>query len=188
MYEIRLPLQDEYIDKFEILDNHLYKPNLEAGYLVKLYLDTSEMRLNIPKISTDIAFAESLSNFRLSLGNVILENNISIINNNIDLLSYIVQMIINRIIFIRVCEAKNVENEGLLLQFKEKGFWNSFKHSSYNNFFEHYDGPLFARDLRLEKLEVPDKVFEQLLNLFYYPSPYKFDVIPTTLFSNTKHN
>ena len=52
------------------------------------------------------------------------------------------------------------------------------------NFFEHYDGSLFLRDTRLNKLIIPDEVFSELLDLFYYPSPYKFDVIPTTLFSN----
>lgn len=36
----------------------------------------------------------------------------------------------------------------------------------------------------MQKLIIPDEVFEELLYLFYYPSPYKFDVIPTTLFSN----
>ncbi|WP_107850266.1 Eco57I restriction-modification methylase domain-containing protein [Campylobacter concisus] len=176
---------DEYIDKFEILDKHLNKDNMVAGLLEKLYSEDLDIEKMIPKISTDIAFAENLSKFRLNLGTAIINNNQKLINNNIELLSYLVQMIINRIIFIRVCEARNVEKDGLLLDFKEKGFWDSFKHSSYYDFFEHYDGPLFARDdVRLNKLIIPNDVFDELLQLFYYPSPYKFDVIPTTLFSN----
>ena len=55
---------------------------------------------------------------------------------------------------------------------------------SYTDFFEHYDGPLFDRDSRLDKIIISDEIFDELLQLFYYPSPYKFDVIPTTLFSN----
>jgi hypothetical protein len=152
--------------------------------LEKLYADDSSMRQNIPKISIDKAFAENLSNFRLILGNVIITYNARIISGNIKLLSYIVQMIINRLIFIRVCEARNVEKDGLLLSFMEKGFWNSFKHSSYYDFFEHYDGPLFARDPRLHNLIIPNEIFVDFFQLFYYPTPYKFDVIPTTLFSN----
>lgn len=176
---------DEYIDKFEILDRHLNKDNMVAGLLEKLYSEDLDIEKMIPKISTDIAFAENLSKFRLNLGTAIINNNQRLINNNIELLSYLVQMIINRIIFIRVCEARNIEKNGLLLEFKEKGFWNNFKHSSYYDFFDHYDGPLFARsDVRLNKLIIPDDVFDELLQLFYYPSPYKFDVIPTTLFSN----
>lgn len=176
---------DEYLDKFEILDDHLYKDKVVTGLLEKLYSEDLNIEKMVPKISTDIAFAENLSKFRLKLGTVIINNNQKLINNNIELLSYLIQMIINRIIFIRVCEARNVEKDGLLLEFKEKGFWDSFKHSSYYDFFEHYDGPLFARDdVRLNKLIIPNDVFDELLQLFYYPSPYKFDVIPTTLFSN----
>lgn len=175
---------DEYIDKFDLLDDHLNKEKVSSGILEKLYSDDSDLRQKIPKISTDIAFAEKLSKFRLTLGNAILQHNQQAINTNIELLSYIVQMIINRIIFIRVCEARNVERDGLLLEFFENGFWNSFKHSSYTDFFTHYDGPLFDRDIRLHKLVIPDEIFGELLQLFYYPSPYKFDVIPTTLFSN----
>ncbi|AXK48462.1 type II deoxyribonuclease [Aliarcobacter trophiarum LMG 25534] len=172
---------DEYLDNFEILDNHLHKEKISSGILERLYSDNL---VNLTKIPTDVAFANNLSKFRLNLGNAIISNNSKIINNNIELLSYIVQMTINRIVFIRICEARNIEKDGLLLEFKEKGFWESFKHSSYYDFFEHYDGPLFARDIRLQKLIIPDEVFEELLYLFYYPSPYKFDVIPTTLFSN----
>lgn len=176
---------DEYMDNFEILDNHLNKDKMVSGLLEKLYSENLYTEQIIPKISTDIAFAENLSKFRLNLGIAIINNNQKLINNNIELLSYLVQMIINRIIFIRVCEARNVEKDGLLLEFEEKGFWKSFKHSSYNDFFEHYDGPLFARDdVRLSKLKIPNDVFNELLQLFYYPSPYKFDVIPTALFSN----
>lgn len=176
---------DEYIDKFEILDDHLNKEKVVSGLLEKLYSEDLNIEKMIPKISTDIAFAENLSKFRLKLGTAIINYNQKVINNNIELLSYLVQMIINRIIFIRVCEARDVEKDGLLLDFKDKGFWDSFKHSSYYDFFEHYDGPLFARDdARLNKLIIPNNVFDELLQLFYYPSPYKFDVIPTTLFSN----
>ncbi|MCT7908443.1 BREX-1 system adenine-specific DNA-methyltransferase PglX [Arcobacter lacus] len=175
---------DNYIDNFELLDNHLNKDKLSKGMLDKLYSDESDMRQKIPKISTDIAFADKLSKFRLNLGNAIIDNNPQIINNNIELLSYAVQMIINRIIFIRVCEARNVEKDELLKEFQSNGFWENFKHSSYNDFFDHYDGPLFLRDVRLHNLNIPNEVFDELLELFYYPSPYKFDVIPTTLFSN----
>lgn len=176
---------DEYIENFEILDKHLNKDNMVAGLLEKLYSEDLNIEKMIPKISTDIAFAENLSKFRLNLGAAIIDNNQKLINNNIELLSYLIQMIINRIIFIRVCEARNVEKDGLLLEFKEKGFWDSFKRSSYYDFFEHYDGPLFARDdIRLKRLIIPNDVFDELLQLFYYPSPYKFDVIPTALFSN----
>ena len=88
---------DEYIDNFELLDDHLNKEKVTSGMLEKIY---SRNLIDIPKISPDVAFAENLSNFRLNLGNAIVGNNKKLINGNIELLSYIVQIIINRIIFI----------------------------------------------------------------------------------------
>ena len=66
---------DEYIDKFEILDKHLNKDNMVAGLLEKLYSEDLDIEKMIPKISTDIAFAENLSKFRLNLGTAIINNN-----------------------------------------------------------------------------------------------------------------
>lgn len=59
-----------------------------------------------------------------------------------------------------------------------------FKNSSYNEFFEHYDGSLFDRINNFQELEISNEVFEELISLLYYPSPYRFDVIPTKLLSD----
>lgn len=86
--------------------------------------------------------------------------------------------------FIRICEAKRIEKEGLLQKFQTLGFWTQFKNSSYNDFYEHYDGPLFDRIQHFQEIEISDEIFNPLLELFYYPSPYRFDVIPTKLLSD----
>lgn len=118
------------------------------------------------------------------MANGILENNKPLINNNSELLAYLTQVVINRIIFIRICEARRIEQDGLLLKFKENGFWDNFKDSSYNDFYEHYDGPLFDRINSIHEIIVPDDIFNGLIELLYYPSPYHFDVIPIKLLSN----
>lgn len=110
-----------------------------------------------------------------------MENNNEIISNDTSLLSYVVQVIINRLLFIRVCEARRLEEDGLLLGFKENGFWEGFIESSYLDFYQHYDGPLFERIDSVHNLNIDDSVFEELLTYLYYPSPYRFDVIPTKL-------
>lgn len=170
---------DEYIENFELLDNHLYKPNIYGGRLAEIY-SSSEVE-GVRKVSPDFAFAQFLSEFRLSLAENILENNEEIISNDTSLLSYVVQVIINRILFIRVCEARRLEEEGLLLRFKENGFWEQFKESSYLDFYQHYDGPLFERIDSVHNLQISDAIFDNLLAYLYYPSPYRFDVIPTKL-------
>lgn len=175
---------DEYIDNFDILDEHLFKENIYSGKLNELYLENRIRERNIIYEAPDIYFASKLSEFRLKLAQAILDHNKDLIKNDPLFLSYLTQIIINRIIFIRVCEAKKIEKEGLLKSYQEKDFWNEFKTSSYFEFFDHYDGPLFKKDENIQSLEIPDETFNDLLNLFYYPSPYKFDVIPAKLLSD----
>jgi len=171
---------DEYIKNFEILEKHLLRKNIINGELQKLY------RTGVKKSekTIDTIFAEELSVFRLSLANDILQNNQTLIDNDIEKLSYLTQVIINRVLFIRICEARRIEKEGLLQEFFNIGFWSQFKNSSYSDFYEHYDGPLFDRVHLFQDIKISDEVFKSLLNLLYYPSPYRFDVIPTKLLSD----
>ncbi len=166
---------DEYLDNFELLQKHLLRENMIGQIFNR---DTQSEK------SIDLLFAQQLSEFRYSLANEILRQNSHLIGKNIELLSYVTQVIINRIIFIRICEARKIEKSGLLLFFKESGFWSTFKESSYGEFYEHYDGPLFDRVDILQELKIDDTVFDELLELLYYPSPYRFDVIPTKLLSD----
>lgn len=175
---------DDYIEKFEILEAHLLKENIYKGKLDEIYSASFQGNRYVEKTTPDFKFAQQLSNFRLALATDILSNNADYIRNNSANLSYIVEIIINRILFIRVCEARKIEEDGLLLSFKEKGFWNEFKNSSYFNFFEHYDGPLFDRINAIHEIEISNEVFDQLLQVIYYPSPYRFDVIPTKVLSD----
>lgn len=175
---------NDYVDNFEILDEHLLKENIYKGKLNEIYSATLRDNRYLEKISPDLKFAQQLSDFRLLLAGDILRNNVIFIQNNSANLSYIVQVIINRILFIRVCEARKVEEEGLLITYKENGFWDTFKNSSYFEFYEHYDGPLFERINSIHDLTISNEVFDTLLQHLYYPSPYRFDVIPTKLLSD----
>ncbi|AKB71836.1 Eco57I restriction-modification methylase domain-containing protein [Methanosarcina mazei] len=175
---------DNYLENFEILDNHLYKKNIFADKLNLLYSKSLEGNRQIKKQTLDYTFANELSLFRLKLANEILINNKETILNNVESLSYITQIIINRVLFIRVCEARGIEEENLLKRYYEKGFWETFKESSYFEFYDHYDGPLFEKNKLINNLMIPNTVFESLLNYLYYPSPYRFDVISTRLLSD----
>ena len=175
---------DDYIENFDVLESHLLKSNIAAGNLNKLYSDTLKFENSIQKITLDFAFAEQLSFFRLALAKDIFISNSELINENSELLSYLTQVIINRIIFIRICESRRIERDGLLLDFAKNGFWEEFKKSSYNQFYDHYDGPLFDRISYFQEIEIINDTISPLLELLYYPSPYRFDVIPTKLLSD----
>lgn len=101
-----------------------------------------------------------------------------------DLVSSFVQTIINRILFIRVCESKGLEKEGLLQDYMNDDFWTRFKNSSYFEFYEHYDGPMFNRINPLQSLVVDNDTLGDFVSKLYYPSPYRFDVIPVKTLSD----
>lgn len=175
---------DDYVANYEVLETHLLKENIYKGKLNEIYSTSLKDNKYIEKITPDLKFAQQLSDFRLALAADILENNSKFIGDNSANLSYIVQIIINRVLFIRVCEARKIEEENLLLSFRDKGFWDAFKNSSYFDFFKHYDGPLFDRIKEIHEIKISNEVFDSLLQYLYYPSPYRFDVIPTKLLSD----
>jgi type I restriction-modification system DNA methylase subunit len=175
---------DDYIANYDVLETHLLKENIYKGTLNEIYSTSLTDNKFVEKITPDLKFAELLSDFRLALATNILENNREYIEDNSSNLSYVVQVIINRILFIRVCEARRIEEDGLLLSFKEQGFWDAFKQSSYLDFYNHYDGPLFDRIKSIHNIKISNAVFDSLLQNLYYPSPYRFEVIPTKLFSD----
>ena len=163
---------DQYVEKGEMLEALLSRGNVISGHAQ--FVRGSGNAL-------DEKFSAMLGDVRRDLARAILQRN-SIANTQT--LSYYVQTIINRILFIRVCEARDLETDRLLLQFAERGFWDAFKASSYAEFYEHYDGPMFRRIASLQSLTIDDDVFDRFLSKLYYPSPYCFDVIPLKTLSD----
>lgn len=165
---------NEYLDKFDVINEHLDRMSVYGGQLDRLY--------NVRKIegykTVDVFFNEMLSEFRLKLANNIYVNNINM-NLTIEQLNYYVQLIIDRIIFIRVCESKGIEEKELLKSYTKCGFWEKFKESCYAQFYNHYDGAMFSNgDDNLKKLFIDNDVFDEFVEKLYYPYPYKFDAIP----------
>lgn len=166
---------DDYIDNFDTLYDHLWRENVWNNHLSELYETTVVEGVN----QLDSAFMSLLSDFRVKLARNIIEHNEGVIHDD-SMLNYYVQVILDRIIFIRVCESKSIETSERLRHFFDNpsGFWNSFKQCCYMEFYQHYDGAMFERDERFQQLEIDDVIFADFISKLYYPYPYKFDVIP----------
>ena len=168
---------NEYLDKFDVLNAHLDRTAVYQGHLEKIY----SIHKTEGQKTVDLYFNELLSDFRISLANNIYRCNPKI-QLSIEQLNYYVQLIIDRIIFIRVCESKGIEEKELLKTYITEGFWNKFKDSCYTQFYEHYDGALFSvSDNIFKSLAIDDSVFEKFIEKLYYPYPYKFDAIPVQI-------
>lgn len=161
----------EYIDKIEILIEHLYISNVKANKLEELYSVTSIEG----KERLDRSFNAMLTDFRLKLAENLLNLNPDF---NLSLLNYYVQVILDRIIFIRICESRGIELRERLKAFKSSGFWDSFKNCCYMEFYNHYDGAMFDRDSIFQNIILSNGIFDEFVDKLYYPYPYKFDVMP----------
>lgn len=163
---------DQYADHFEYLDSILLRANVISN----------NINFIAPKGNTlDEKFARMLGEVRKNLAKAIYDNNPI---SSISTLSYYVQTIINRILFIRVCESRGLEKIELLKDFTRTDFWTEFKKCSYVDFYNHYDGPMFKRIQSMQNLIIPNDVFKDFVKELYYPSPYRFDVIPLKTLSD----
>lgn len=172
---------DQYLDEFDLLFDHLWKDYVWNNKLVEIYQLTAVEGNN----RLDTRFMHVLSDFRIKLAQNLVDNENSCITDDIAL-NYYVQVILDRIIFIRVCESKEIEELEKLRGFlnNDTGFWNGFKESCYMEFYQHYDGAMFERDQHFQEIVLDNDIFSDFIEKLYYPHPYKFDVIPVKVIAN----
>lgn len=163
---------DEFVEKYDTLYTFLSRSNVLAGNVKFIQQKGNALDEN---------FSKMLGDARIKFAKAIIEKNEI---ESVGVLSYYVQTIINRILFIRVCESRGLEVNGLLNKFAQGNFWEEFKTSSYGDFYDHYDGPMFKKIPSLQSLKIDNAVFESFLANLYYPSPYRFDVIPLKTLSD----
>ncbi|WP_157145159.1 Eco57I restriction-modification methylase domain-containing protein [Brachyspira pilosicoli] len=147
--------------------------------------------------TVDVHFLSTLDELRTKLAVVISKLNREMSEKDIN---YAVQQIIDRIIFLRVAEDRNVENYGLLAlanpknknedDFKNYGFngENSY-YENLNYIFdranEKYNSGLFDEDAIVRNLNIDDKTIKEIIDELYTPkNPYQFSVIPVEIIGN----
>ena len=157
------------MDNFETLFDHLWHDNVCSNKLEELYQVTAIDGRN----QVDAQFMSVLSDFRRELAeNLFVQNNNIIVDDT--LLNYYTQVILDRIVFIRVCESKGIETQEKLRNFTQadEGFWKAFKTSCYMEFYTHYDGAMFSRDESFQCLQLNDDILTSFIEKLYYPYPY----------------
>lgn len=171
---------DEYVENFDKLSEFLNFENVISNHLNELY---QTEKIEGTK-SLDSNFMDVLSNFRIKLAQNLYESNRNINLSNSQL-NYYTQVILDRIIFIRICESKGIEKNERLKEFLQEDFWKSFKNSCYMEFYNHYDGAIFDNtDELMKNIDINNEIFNEFINKLYYPYPYKFDVMPIKVIAN----
>jgi len=137
----------------------------------------------------DVAFLAEIESWRESLAHNIASRNPHLSNRQ---LNYAVQITIDRIIFLRICEDRGIERYGELM-----GLLNG--HDVYGRMMglfrkadDRYNSGLFhfqrekdrpeGPDELTPELVIDDKPLKDILHSLYYPdSPYEFSVLPAEI-------
>ncbi|WP_394869696.1 Eco57I restriction-modification methylase domain-containing protein [Clostridioides difficile] len=171
---------DDYLDNFEVLYSILGRNEIVGG--IQDSKLTEMVKLNIDnKKTVDDHFTDIMCDFREKLAKNIYKNNPNI---DIKYLNQYVQNIINRILFIRICEARGIEDAGTILNLRDNSFWDKFVDLCKDKYEEMYDGPLFTGIRSEVRINIDDNAFTEFIENLYDPSPYRFNVIPTQLLAS----
>lgn len=157
----------EYVERFDEIYNLLSKESVLSG---KFEAQFGNIRSAFRREPFDEYFLQQIRTWRNLLGEDVLQNNPDIDN---DTLNIFVQRILNRIIFLRICEDRSFENYESL---KSVSTYQELK-SLFDAADQKYDSGLFEL-LDEDRLSVSDgKVIEIFQSLYYPNSSYEFGVI-----------
>lgn len=158
---------DEYIERFEEIYNLLSKEAALTGEFENRF---ENIRRAVRREPFDQYFLSQIKSWRNALGEDILQNNPDVDNETLNIF---VQRILNRTIFLRICEDRCLENYESLR--------NITTYQELKTMFEtadrKYDSGLFEL-LDEDRLIVSDGVLIEIFQSLYYPNnSYEFGVI-----------
>lgn len=176
---------DELEEYWPVLYGMFGRPNVLDGVLELL---ASEAPAPAGTRAIDVAFLEEIRGWRQMLASDIARSNPNLPNAQV---SSATQTLIDRIVFLRVAEARGLEPEGVLQATAdaEPGVYgrllNLFKKADdrYNSGLFHLNGD--ASDARVDAvglaLAVADGSLSTIISRLYYPEPYEFSVMPADI-------
>jgi len=160
----------EYVEKFEEISKFLGK---NAVYSGAFEIEWKDIETKLNHYSIDNLFLSQINDWRKLLGAEIYIQKPEIDEQQ---LNDIVQSYLNRIIFLRVCEDRNLEDYQTLLKYADH---NDFKAliTKFQQADKRYNSGLFNQLLSDNLIENVSSVFWTIIKQLYYPeSPYSFSV------------
>ena len=174
-FRIGLYHYTEYVEKFEEIKKLLGKENVYNGNFDLNWLEIEE---KIRRHGVDTLFLNQINEWKLNLGRQIFsfDNNIEEIK-----LNDLVQKYINSIVFLRVCEDRNLENYQTLSNLASDANILRLK-QLFINADRKYNSGLFSYDYSDNIIENTGSVFWDIIKQLYYPeSSYSFSVFSSDI-------
>ncbi len=165
----------EYESKFEEIKKLLGKGAVYSG---AFETEWKEIETKINQYSIDNLFLNQINEWRKALGAEIYKHEPKIDEQQ---LNDVVQSYLNRVLFLRVCEDRNLEDYQTLLKFANA---NDFKAliKKFEQADKRYNSGLFDQLLKDKIVENVSSVFWTIIKQLYYPeSPYSFSVFSSDI-------
>ena len=169
----------EYEEKFDEIKRLLGKESVYNGTFDK---EWESIENQIQTYSIDDLFLEQINKWRMLLGKALFE-----LKNDIDEieLNDIVQSYINSIVFLRVCEDRNIEQYYSLMDIKNSPDNNLKLIEKLKKADEYYNSGIFQLPYIEDFLAQNASVFWQIISDLYYPnSSYSFAVMSSEILGN----
>lgn len=165
----------EYEENFEEIKRLLGKKSVYSGQFDEEWKDI-EVRLK--QWSVDKQFLKQINEWRLLLGKEIVAAEPSI---DMNLLGDEVQSYINKILFLRVCEDRNIETYKELLTIADAGQFNALL-EKFRKADCKYNSGLFDQALSEQVVCNASSAFWTIIRQLYFPeSPYSFSVFSSDI-------
>ncbi len=176
----------DYEGKWDSLVARFSRDAVFSGAFDRYAEEAREKRISVP---VDKAFLAEISGWREKLAGNIVKNNPGLGSRE---LNYAVQMIIDRLIFLRISEDRGAEPDHLLQPLMNRGgpvyprLLDIFRHADarYNSGLFHFEaekgreGP----DDVTPHLTIDDRPLREIIASVYYPeSPFEFSVFPADI-------
>jgi len=177
----------DYVDRWDEIADIFSRDAVLKGSFDRYVADSKRKK---GTAEVDEAFLKEIEGWRETLARNIALRNPDISTKD---LNFAVQRTIDRIIFLRICEARGIEDEGLLREAaRERGVHKSlvqlFERADdrYNSGIFHFKREKGRSDESLDTLtphlKIDDKILKDILQGLYYPHcPYEFSVLPADI-------
>ena len=174
---------DQYLDRWDEIVGVFGRDAILRGSFDK-YVESTTSKRGTAEV--DRAFLAEIERWRDLLAHTIAVRNLGLSQRE---LNFAVQQTIDRIIFLRICEDRGIEQYGTLLGLVNGGevyerLLLRFRHADarYNSglfYFDPEKSRIDAPDTLTPRIAIDDKSLRDILKNLYYPdSPYEFSVLP----------
>lgn len=164
----------DFLENLEDIYSLLSFDSIKAGSLG--VIDTGKLK---GEESFDSHFLNQIENWRQILAKNVVENNAGLSQDDIN---FLIQRMINKIIFLRICEDREIEKYETLKNITTYDELKELFIASDNK----YNSGIFSfiEDDLAQQITIDDQILIDIFSELYYPvSPYDFSVIDSNILS-----